>query len=73
MENDIQDEPSHKMRKLAQGVEHMEVMKDGKILEQVGDINEIIGGFFKLMHSVLLCQVIFEFSRVILRLKATES
>ena len=64
LENDIQDEPSHKMRKLAQGAEHMEVMKDGKVLEQAGDINEIIGGFFKLMHSVLLCQVkMSEFSR----------
>ena len=62
-ESDIQDEPSLKMRKLAQGVEHMEALKDGKAIEQVSDLNEAIGGFFKLIHSVILCQVRSDFDQ----------
>ena len=68
-ESEIQDEPSLKMRKLTSGVEHMEALKEGKVLEPTGDLNEAIGGFFKLIHSVLLCQVISvkmsEFPRIV--------
>ncbi len=58
-EQEVKDEPSAKMRKLAQGIaEHSQGHdKDAKEAETTQPIAEAVMGFFKLLHAVILSQV----------------
>ena len=59
LDDTIEDEPTPKMRKLAQGgVEHKD-HKDGKHEEATHPVSDAMSGFFKLIHAVILCQVNF--------------
>ena len=61
LDDTIEDEPTPKMRKLAQGgVEHKD-HKDGKHEEAAHPVSDAMSGFFKLIHAVILCQVNFFF------------
>ena len=61
LDDTIEDEPTPKMRKLAQGgVEHKD-HKDGKHEEATHPVSDAMSGFFKLIHAVILCQVNFLF------------
>ena len=54
----IEDEPTPKMRKLAQGgIEHKD-HKDVKHEESAHPVSNAMSAFFKLIHAVILCQVI---------------
>ena len=57
LEEIIEDEPSAKMRKLAQG--SSEMVKDHKESKLDEPINEGMAAFFKMIYAVILCQVRF--------------